>query len=248
MTPQVKHVRSAEVAWEPLGTHGLRRKVLGFDPRDQHVTALVDIPVGWRGGGIAHYHHAFEEVFMLSGSVTVGGTHYWHAGDYFYRPADIVHGHDERSEEGTLAVIRSDGPLELLLIHDPDEPDEYPRSGPISDPRGHILQIPTGARPWIDSPDLPEGWRVKPLSADAESGARTMMIRIPQGWSGDTGAGRDTAWEALILNGSLRNETRQFDEGDYCSGPAGVEVFDIRSTDAGCELLVWQFARDRIIA
>src|SRR5690606_3263732 len=77
-------IRPSEIDWEPLGTHGITRKRLGYDEDTGYVTALVNIPVGWHGGGVAHYHHAFEEVFMLSGSVTVGGTHYWRAGDYFF--------------------------------------------------------------------------------------------------------------------------------------------------------------------
>src|SRR4051812_17424891 len=87
----LKRVRPSEIEWEPLGTHGLRRKLLGFDEATKHVTSIVGIPAGWVGGGVAHYHHAFEEVYILEGSVTVGGTHYWHKDDYFFRPAHVVH-------------------------------------------------------------------------------------------------------------------------------------------------------------
>ncbi|MEX1147063.1 MAG: DUF4437 domain-containing protein, partial [Sphingomonadales bacterium] len=134
-TTSLNRIRPANLEWETLGTHGLRRKVLRYDSHTGHVTSLVDIPEGWHGGGVAHYHNAFEEVYMWSGSVTVGGRHYWHGGDYFYRPAGVVHGHDERSEEGARAIIRSDGPCELLLVHEPAEADEYPLDE-ITDPRG----------------------------------------------------------------------------------------------------------------
>lgn len=240
-TKTLTRIRPDELEWEMLGTHGLRRKVLGSYPDSGFITSLVDIPVGWHGGGIAHFHHAFEEVYMWAGSVTVGGTHYWHEGDYFYRPALVVHGHDERSEEGALAIIRSDGPLELLLVHEPTEPDEYPLE-PVSDPRGHILGVTVRDLEWTTDPSLPEGWRIKPLSADSGAGARTFAVSVPAGWSrGDaTLAGRDSQWEALVLSGSITGQGQVYERGDYTKGPAGLEAFDAAASDEGCEFLVWQ--------
>jgi quercetin dioxygenase-like cupin family protein len=233
-------IRPDELDWEPLGTHGLRRKRLGYDEASGHVTALVEIPVGWHGGGIAHYHHAFEEVFMLAGSVTVGGKHYWHADDYFFRPAEIVHGHDERAEEGATALIRSDGPLELLLVHEPEQPDEYPLPA-YDDGRGHLYSLPTAQVAWIADPEFPEGWRIQPLSADARSGARTVMVEIPAGWVA-SGSARPAAWEACVLEGGLEGEKADFAVGDYSAGPAGTEVFGARSSTGGCRFILWLFA------
>lgn len=235
-------IRPAEIEWEPLGTHGITRKRLGHDEASGFVTALVNIPVGWHGGGIAHYHHAFEEVFMLAGSVTVGGTHYWHADDYFFRPAHVVHGHDERAEQGALALIRSDGPLELLLVHEPDEPDEYPLPA-FDDGRGHLYSLPTAELAWTADPDFPPGWQIRPLSADRRTGARTVMVQIPAGWTA-SGSARDAGWEACVLEGSVEGLKADFLSGDYSSGPAGSEVFGAVASPTGCRFILWLFAPD----
>jgi len=242
MDSAIRHVRLAEVEWEPLGTHGLKRKLLAYDPATKASTALVDIPYGWRGGGIAHFHHAFEEVYMLSGSVTVGGKHYWQAGDYFYRPAEVVHGHDEHSPEGARALIRADGPLELLLVHDPAEPDEYPLGG-VQDPRGHIYEVKPAELTGAADAEFPADWRVKPLSADGVTGARTIMVEIPAGWAGEDARVRPASWQAAILAGDLLAGERRFQEGDYADGPAGVEVFGATASPSGCTLLLWLGAK-----
>ncbi len=235
-------VRPSEIEWEPLGTHGIRRKRLGYDEATGFVTALVDIPVGWHGGGVAHYHHAFEEVFMLEGSVTVGGTHYWRAGDYFFRPAQVVHGHDERSEEGTTALIRSDGPLELLLVHDPVEPDEYPLPA-CDDGRGHLYSLKVDEVEWIADAEFPAEWRIRPLSKDERTGARTIMVKVPAGWSAEAGSSaRPAGWEASVLSGSLSGQKAEFISGDYSAGPAGTEIFGALSSEEGFVALVWLFA------
>lgn len=239
----LSRVRPAELDWEPLGTHGITRKRLGYDEATGFVTALVSIPVGWHGGGIAHYHHAFEEVFMLAGSVTVGGSHYWHAGDYFFRPAQVVHGHDERAEEGALALIRSDGQLELLLVHEPEEPDEYPLPA-YDDGRGHLYSLPTEAVAWVADSEFPSDWQIRPLSADTRSGARTIMVQIPEGWTA-AGSARTAGWEACVLEGSVQGSKAEFIVGDYSSGPAGTEVFGALSSPTGCRFILWLFPPDQ---
>lgn len=241
----LQRVRPSEQEWEPLGTHGLRRKVLGRIPNTGYITSVVDIPRGWRGGGIAHYHHAFEEVYMWSGSVTVGGKHYWHTGDYFYRPAWVVHGHDERSEEGACAIIRSDGPLELLLIHEPAQDDEYPLQT-LEDPRGLIKHLKVADLAAESSERFPADWRIKPLSADEKSGACTFAVEVPAGWK--RGAkplpGRDTRWEAWVIEGAIKGQGIDFEAADYTSGPAGMEAFDADSSATGCTFILWQLPRD----
>ncbi len=241
---ELRRVRPDELPWERLGNHGLRRRLLRHDPQTGYTTSVVDIPQGWRGGGIAHYHHAFEEVYIWSGSVTVGGRHYWRTGDYFYRPALVVHGHDERSEEGAVAIIRSDGPLGLLLVHEPAEDDEYPLQ-PITDPRGHVKHITIADLAWQTSEDFPAGWRIKPLSADAQSGARTLAVEVPAGWKRgpDRLPGRDTAWEAMVIEGRITGQGLSFEAADYASGPAGMEAFDAEGSATGCTFILWQLPR-----
>jgi quercetin dioxygenase-like cupin family protein len=237
MESRVEKVRPSEVEWEILGTHGLRRKLLGTDGTTGGTTAIVGIPRGWRGGGIAHYHHAFEEVYMLEGSVTLDGNYYWRSGDYFYRPAHVVHGHDEKSPEGALALVRSDGPLELLLVHDPEEPEEYPL--PASrDGRGHVKHVVVAEVPPVADPAFPSDWKVRALSADPGTGARTLIVDVPRNWSGEAPS-VDGAWEAMILAGSVDGELGRFELWDYARGQAGSELLGARSSEEGCSFLLW---------
>lgn len=239
-------IRPSELEWEPLGTHGITRKKLGSIDDIGFATSLVNIPVGWHGGGIAHFHHAFEEVFMLKGSVTVGGSHYWQAGDYFFRPGEVVHGHDERAEEGALALIRADGPLALLLVHEPAEPDEY-KLPSYKDGRGHLYSQKVAELEWIRDPEFPADWLIRPLSHNTENGARTIMVKVPAGWAlDDTAAAsmRGATWEACVLTGSLTGAKAEFEVGDYSSGPAGTEIFGIEASAEGAECIVWMFSPD----
>lgn len=236
-------VRPSEMEWEPLGTHGITRKKLGGIDEIQFATSLVNIPVGWHGGGIAHFHNAFEEVFMLKGSVTVGGTHYWQAGDYFFRPGQVVHGHDERAEEGAVALIRADGPLSLQLVHEPAEPDEY-KLPEYQDGRGHLYSLKVADVDWVVDPSFPADWRIRPLSDNKVNSARTIMVKVPAGWVRDESAAtsRPVTWEACVLSGSLTGEKAEFEVGDYSSGPEGTEVFGMTSSAEGAEFIVWLFS------
>jgi anti-sigma factor ChrR (cupin superfamily) len=234
----VRAVRPDQLDWLTLGTNGLRRKLLAFDPQTQAATSLVDIPTGWKGGGIAHYHDTFEEVYIVQGSVTLDGTNYWTTGDYFYRPADVVHGHDEKSPEGCLALIRCGGPLELLLIHDPADPDEYPLKA-INDPRGHVRHVLTATAPNAPDSAFPSAWRIKRLSVDPHSRARTVMAHVPAGWTAGEATPLDRAWEAYVLEGSLEGPGGLFEAGDFADGPAGIAPFEALNSQDGCTLMVW---------
>lgn len=237
----LQRIRASEMPWEPLGTHGLRRRLLGFDAATGHVTSIVGIPENWRGGGVAHYHDAVEEVYMLEGSVTLDDVHYWKQGDYFYRPARIVHGHDEKSHIGAMALTRSDGILVLNLVHEPAEPIEYPLPG-AHDPRGHVFSLPVADVAAKADPAFPAEWRIKTLSADPESGARTVIAEVPAGWRG-TAAALGTEWEAFILSGSVDGTAGDFVPEDYTTGDVDTPLLGATCSEPGCTILIWQFAR-----
>ncbi|RVT93613.1 cupin domain-containing protein [Sphingomonas crocodyli] len=237
----LQRIRASEMPWEPLGKHGLRRRLLGLDEATGHVTSIVGIPENWRGGGVAHYHDAVEEVFILEGSVTLDDVHYWKEGDYFYRPAHIVHGHDEKSHIGAMALTRSDGVLVLNLVHEPAEPKEYPLPE-SNDPRGHVFSLPVADVAAGPDAAFPAEWGIKPLSADPVSGARTLIAEIPAGWQG-TAPVLGTDWEAFILAGSVDGTAGDFVPQDYTSGEADTPLLGATGSTKGCTVLVWQFGR-----
>ena len=112
--------RDGRFGLEVLGKNGLRAKLLSQDPATGAGTRYVDIPQNWKGGGIAHYHPDYEEVFVIEGDVSLTGRDYLGDGSYIYRPSGIVHGHDEQAKKGCFCIIRFGGPLELCFVHEPD--------------------------------------------------------------------------------------------------------------------------------
>lgn len=237
----LQRVRASEMPWEPLGTHGLRRRLLGLDETTGHVTSIVGIPENWRGGGVAHYHDAVEEVYILEGAVTLDDVHYWRAGDYFYRPARIVHGHDEKSHIGAMALTRSDGVLVLNLVHEPAEAREYPLPD-AHDPRGHVFSLPVANVAAAPDAAFPEDWGIKPLSADPVTGARTLIAEVPAGWQGAAPA-LGTEWEAFVLAGAIDGTAGRFVPHDYTTGEADTPLLGATACEAGCTILIWQFGR-----
>lgn len=234
-------VRTEAVEWEVLGTHGLRCKRLGYDAQTGHITYLLDIPEGWHGGGVAHYHEGFEEVLMLSGSVTLDGQHFWRGGEYFYRPSHIVHGLAESSPEGARALVRCDRKLELLLVPEPELPTEYPLPGQ-ADPRGHVFLVPVAGVPARAEADFPPGWTIKPLSEDSQSGARTFIAVVPPGWAGSVPPMAGD-WEAFVLEGDVAGRVHRYGRGDYTVGSAADGLLGAVGSDGGATIMVWMFGR-----
>jgi quercetin dioxygenase-like cupin family protein len=229
-------VRAADVPWVPIGTHGLMVKTLAKDEETGAMLNYLNIPKDWRGGGVAHFHEAFEEVYILEGSVTLGAGRWFVKGDYFYRPGRVVHGHDEQANEGCRALVRSDGALTLNLVHEPAEPDEYPLEE--FDPRGHILQRPVADVPWVRLDGFPPEWEMRELSRDPKTGALTAMARIPAGWSGK-GAAHRAPFSLYVLEGALTMTGETLETGDFADGPAGTGPMADCAADGGATLFLW---------
>jgi hypothetical protein len=239
VTEAIVHVHTDQLEWEPLGSHGLRCKMLSRDPANGGWVNIVDIPRNWRGGGVAHYHDAFEEVYILSGEVTLGAGRWFRAGDYFYRPAQVVHGHGEYANGGCVSLTRCNGPLTLNLVHEPTEPDEYPRIAGV-DPRGHTLQLPTETIEWTTLPELPKAWRARMLSRHPSNGAMTAMVDIPAGWTSDSTLDHEGRWLTYILAGSLEVGDRDvFEASHFGEGPSRTGPLGPGRSVGGCRLILW---------
>jgi quercetin dioxygenase-like cupin family protein len=232
-----RHVRVSEIPWQPIGTHGLRVKTLAFDEATGGMLNYLDIPRDWRGGGVAHFHEAFEEVYILDGSVTLGADRWFVAGDYFYRPGHVVHGHDEMANEGCHALVRSNGPLTLNLVHEPAEPDEYSLAD--NDPRGHTLRLPVAEVPWGKLAGFQPEWDMRLLSRDPATGALTAMARIPAGWSSSGATAHKAAWSLYVLEGAVEMQGVELPAGDFADGPAGAGPTGPASSASGATLFLW---------
>lgn len=228
------------LSWEPLGTHGIKRKLLSRDPVTAAVTQYVHIPPDWRGGGVAHYHAGFEEAYIVEGDVSLVPDDALVTGSYLYRPSNIVHGHDERADAGCMCIIRMGGEPDLLLVHEPTSNHEY-ALGSISDPRGHVLHLRTPDVEWTELGKGAGHFAIKMLSEDSTSGAYTALVKLPPGWRGalETGPGFSREWFVLEGSWSLADGSH-FGLLSYRYDPVGSPEKAAAATDEGCTVLTWR--------
>ncbi|NQV82018.1 MAG: cupin domain-containing protein [Alphaproteobacteria bacterium] len=238
MRTLIEPVAVNDLPWEMLGTHGLRRKLLSFDPDTGRATQYVHIPENWRGGGVAHYHDAYEEVFVIQGDVTLNGRDYLGDGSYIYRPAGIVHGHNEGARQGCHCIIRTGGALELNLVHEPEDDEEYVlfESG---DDRPLMLDLRTRIMSWERVGEGSAYSRRKVLSCSPSTGASTTILSLPAGWQGRIDLGTAVTWEWLILSGDARiGGVTVLGEAFGCR-PAGAPETSIDGSVGGAMVLLW---------
>lgn len=242
MRPNVAKLAVDDLEWETLGTHGLRRKLLSQDPETTAATLFVDIPQNWKGGGVAHFHEFSEEVYVLQGDVTLNGRDYLGDGSYIYRPGGVVHGHDEGAQKGCHCIIRTGGKLELNLIHDPAEDDEYVLHH-VDDGRPLVLDLRTNDMLWgwehLGSGSI--GWKV--LSLDRQTGGYTAMLELPAGWTGPLELDPALGWEWMVIRGGMALEGGDaFGALDYSYRPAGSGATAIAGSQEGATILIWRGA------
>ncbi len=240
MRPNLAKLSVDDLEWESLGTHGLRRRLLSRDEETNAVTQYVDIPKAWKGGGVAHFHEFSEEVYVLHGDVSLNGRDYLEDGSYIYRPGGVVHGHDEGARQGCHCVIRTGGKMELNLIHEPTEEDEYVLHH-VDDGRPLVLDLKTNdmlwAREHLGSGSI--GWKV--LSLNRQTGDHTVMLDLPAGWSGPLDLDPTLGWEWLVIRGGMElGDGSTFGTLDYSYRPAGSAPTSIAGSEGGAEVLLWR--------
>lgn len=240
MRPTIRDRDINALDWVALGTNGLRNRVLSLDPETQASTRFVNIPANWKGGGKAHFHHAFEEVFVIRGDVSLTGRDFLGDGSYIYRPAGMVHGHDEQARKGCFCIIRTGGLLELNIVPDPEKDVEYVLH-PADDGRDFVYDLRSGDLDWVWTGSGPARRGVKTLSTDKRSGAQTMLWHLPPGWAGEVAlGGRGESAEWLVLQGAVqRKDGGVASEFSYSFLPPGAPgVFS--AAPEGCEMIVWK--------
>lgn len=238
MRPTIRDLDVNRIDWVALGKNGLRNRLLSIDPDTRASTRYVDIPKNWKGGGKAHFHDAFEEVYVIRGDVSLTGRDFLGDGSYIYRPAGMVHGHDEQARQGCFCIIRSGGLLELNTIEKPEKDVEYVLH-PADDGRDFVYDLRTGAMDWTWTGSGASRRGVKVLSADRKTGAQTMLWHLPPGWSGEAALGGRQSAEWFVLQGEAqRQDGGVAREMTYSVLPAGTPAV-FTAAPKGCDLIVW---------
>lgn len=111
--PDFTFIDSETLDWQTpwvLGPNpGLKIKLLWRSEDSGAYTRLIRAEPGWTEERQEH-HDCIEEVYLLSGDMTMGKLGTMTAGGYIWRPAGIKHG-PMRTRKGGLMFIRTDGPL-----------------------------------------------------------------------------------------------------------------------------------------
>lgn len=240
MRPLTEIASIDPIPWESLGTHGIKRKLLSHDPESGAASQYVHIPPNWRGGGIAHYHAGFEEAYIVEGDVSLVPDDALVTGSYLYRPADVVHGHDERADAGCSCVIRMGGSPDLILVPEPTSSAEY-ALGEINDPRGHVLHLRTPNMDWQELGKDAGRLAIKMLSEASDAGAYTALVKLPPGWRGNLATGPEFSREWFVLEGSWSlADGSHFGPLSYRYDPVGSPAKAAAATDEGCTVLTWR--------
>ncbi len=218
--PEIPHLNLADLSWEPVGTRN-RRKQLSIDAVTGGLTFYMEIPAGWQGGGVAHYHTCSEEVYVISGDVTLNGRDYLEDAAYLYRPAGIVHGHREGSIGGCRLIIKTDGPLDFNYVEEPRSEEEY-IFRVSADGRPHILHLKTPELQWARRDQGASQYGVKVLSQDRNTGAYTGLLLLAAGWAGRFDMSRDANWEWFVIDGdAMLDDGTNLGADSYGFKPAG---------------------------
>lgn len=237
--PRIARGSLGDLDWLDLGGRN-RRKLLTEDPATGAHTFYLELPASWEGGGVAHYHNCSEEVYVISGDVTLNGRDYLRAGAYLYRPAGIVHGHNEGSQEGCRLIIKTDSALDFNYIPEPASDEEYVLH-PSEDGRPHILHLETPQLPWTWHGDGSARYGVKALSEDRHTGAHTRLIRFPAGWSGEFVMSGDASWEWFVAHGAVTlDDASTFAADSYSVRPAGGGEQAFVRAAVETQVLLWR--------
>ena len=98
-----------ETPWVKGPEPGLRIKLLHMDDQSGAYSRLISADAGWMESRQEH-HDCVEEVYMISGDMTMGDLGTMTSGGYIWRPPLIQHG-PMQTTAGGLMFIRTDGPL-----------------------------------------------------------------------------------------------------------------------------------------
>ena len=235
--PLITHRTIAE--GETLGL-AIDVRRLSLDPTSKGATNFYTFPVGWQGGGVAHYHLGSEEVFVLDGDITLDGSDYYVKGSYLYRPGGIVHGHHEGSIKGSRMLIRTGREIDFNYVREPTSPGEYVIV-PSDDGRPHVLHLKSPAMmpTWIGS--AADRYSRKTLSVDAKTGDFTALIEFPAAWRGRMAFEAGASWEWFIVAGQVTlDDGTVFETETYSYRPAGSGEHGFVAAAAGSQVLLWR--------
>jgi quercetin dioxygenase-like cupin family protein len=225
--PYAPRVRTGELAGVSASEYlrglspGSTLRVLSRDPGDGALTAIWEVPAGWRHDAGFCLAGA-EALFVLEGDLRKGRVRYGR-GHYAYRPSGIEH-EPMASESGARLLAMWDAAPVLM------------RPG----------SVPLGREPallWVDGNGIdehptpvegpPSGITVRILRRDPTTGGMTMIVNIPAGWEETRAEHHDCVEESYKLSGEIwlheNHRPHVLEAGDYFFRPPRIKHGPMRT-------------------
>lgn len=218
--PHIEFIQCQAVSWQTLGPNSARpgadAKTLSRDTDSKAVSAILRYPKGWKLSG-AHHLDGDEELFVLKGSLTVGGLTY-SAGDYAFLPAGYV-------RDGMAAPDGADVLTFFEGAH--SRIDGTPADG-IYDPRKLVERVASRDVEWGSATDpkvKAPGVRRLGLRKDPHTGDTTWLLDIDEtGMGGDVNRleTHPVVEEVFLLSGEMHMPMGVLKRGAYFWRPPGI--------------------------
>lgn len=224
---------------------------LWLDPNSTRRIDYVRVESGYEDLCEA-YHHSVEEAYFLSGEAELSAEGTFKAGDYFWRPPGWVH--SASSSQGYDAIVTlegdyaSEGSGRVTRVACADElageqvlpPDQIDRIGP----RGYVRHAEGRFMVWHESdPILCRAMSAKDgqlrsryLSRNAQTGALTALVKIPEGWTAGSEVSERERF-LIVAEGRVAVDGQYLGEGSLVRVGAG-EVIPTLHCDSSTQLLV----------
>lgn len=139
------------------------------------------------------YHDSVEEAYFLGGETLLTAEGRFEAGDYFWRPPGWVHMAAAPQGFETIIMMEGEDPSEgsgrvSRVVRDDEEAGHHviPGGDGGIGPRGYVRRAESRFMPWRAHDDvttgLGDGLTSKVLSLNEVTGARSVLVRLPDGW------------------------------------------------------------------
>ena len=218
--PHTEFIQTQALNWRTIGEKstrpGAQEKRLSVDPDSRACTVLLRHPKGWSFDE-EHYLDDDEEIFVLSGALTIGDVTY-SKGDYAYLPAGYPRPHMS-APDGADVLTYLEGEHKRIT-------GQAPEGG--FDPSILVERISTEQVAWGGATDpnvASAGVRRLALRKDPKTGDTTWLLDIDETGMGDEVNRLEThpvVEEVFIISGEMHMPQGVLKQGAYFWRPPDI--------------------------
>ncbi|MGB1876504.1 MAG: cupin domain-containing protein [Rhodospirillaceae bacterium] len=218
--PHIEFIQCQAVAWRAMGEDtarpGAEAKPLSFDESSKAVTTILRYPAGWTLAQ-DHYVDSDEELFVLSGALTINGTTY-EDGDYAYLPAGF-----QRS-----SMTSTTGADVMTFFEGAHQRVEGSAPSGLYNRDKLVERIPTKSVTWGSATDpkvAAPGVKRLGLRQDPDTGDTTWMLDVDEtGMTGEVNRleTHPVVEEVFLLSGEFHMPMGVLKKGAYFWRPPGI--------------------------